>query len=75
MGLPEVTVCIAARASAEDGLFDSKELERIEVTASMIQAGIDEYAIFDYADRGEWIVASIYRAMELERRRIAMSGQ
>ena len=41
----------------------------------MIEAGIDEFALFDSADRGEWIVASVYRAMELERRRICKSGQ
>jgi hypothetical protein len=29
----------------------------------MIEAGINELALFDSADRGEWIVDAVYRAM------------
>jgi hypothetical protein len=36
----------------------------IEVTPEMIEAGLDEYALFSSRDPGEWVVAAIYRAME-----------
>jgi hypothetical protein len=39
------------------------EHEEIEVTEEMIQAGISELALFEFADRGEWIVDAVYRAM------------
>ena len=29
----------------------------------MIEAGINELALFDSVDRGEWIVDAVYRAM------------
>lgn len=35
----------------------------IEVTPEMIEAGVDEFALFDFGDRGEWIVTAVYRAM------------
>jgi hypothetical protein len=39
------------------------EHEEIEVTPEMIEAGISELALFEFADRGEWIVDAVYRAM------------
>lgn len=29
----------------------------------MVEAGVNEYALFDFHDRGEWVVTAIYRAM------------
>ena len=43
----------------------------IEITPEMIKAGIEEYALFDSVDPGEWVVSAIYRAM----RRIASEDQ
>jgi hypothetical protein len=40
------------------------EHEEIEVTPEMMRAGIEEYALFSFEDRGEWVVSAIYRAME-----------
>lgn len=34
-----------------------------EVTPEMIKAGVTEYALFSFEDRGEWVVAAVYRAM------------
>jgi hypothetical protein len=40
-----------------------EEREEIEITEEMLRAGIEEYALFDSQDPGEWVVAAIYRAM------------
>ena len=40
----------------------------IEVTPEMIEAGVEEYSLFSSGDRGEWVVAAVYRAMEKMRR-------
>jgi hypothetical protein len=37
--------------------------DEIEITPAMMRAGIDEYALFEFADPGEWVVSAIYRAM------------
>ena len=42
--------------------------EDIEITPEMLAAGIEEYALFDVFDTLEWLLPSIYRAMELARR-------
>jgi hypothetical protein len=39
----------------------------IEITPEMIAAGMEEYALFDSRDCGEWVVAAVYRAMETVR--------
>jgi hypothetical protein len=39
--------------------------EEIEITPAMIEAGLQEYALFDSRDRGEWVVTAVYRAMAL----------
>jgi hypothetical protein len=46
---------------------DSEEHEEIEITPEMIEAGIKEYALFDFYDPGEWVVCAIYRAMAVKR--------
>lgn len=38
--------------------------EEIEITAAMINAGMNEYALFDHSDRREWVVVAVYRAMD-----------
>ncbi|MGH7097779.1 MAG: hypothetical protein ACREE4_09000 [Stellaceae bacterium] len=45
--------------------------EEIEITPEMIEAGVNELALFDSVDRGEWIVDAVYRAMA----RVAMANQ
>jgi hypothetical protein len=40
----------------------------IEITPAMIEAGIEAYCLFDSDEPGEWIVDSIYRAMERAKR-------
>ena len=35
----------------------------IEITPEMMEAGIEEYALFDFQEPGEWVVSAIYRAM------------
>jgi hypothetical protein len=40
----------------------------IEITPEMIAAGIEEYALFDFFDPGEWVVCAIYRAMAAKAR-------
>ena len=44
-----------------DGVTSADE---IKITPEMIRAGVDEYAMFSSQDRGEWVVAAVYRAME-----------
>jgi hypothetical protein len=44
------------------------EAEDIEITPEMLRAGIEEYALFDSQDPGEWVVSAIYRAMRKSRR-------
>jgi hypothetical protein len=39
----------------------------VEITPDMIEAGIEEYALFSSGDPGRWVVAAIYRAMEKAR--------
>jgi len=39
------------------------DAEEIEITPEMLEAGINEYALFDFCDRGEWVVSAIYSAM------------
>jgi hypothetical protein len=34
-----------------------------EITEEVIKAGLDELALFDLLDAGEWIVGTVYRAM------------
>lgn len=41
----------------------ASELEAIEITPAMLAAGLREFALFDSQDRGEWIVAALYRGM------------
>jgi hypothetical protein len=41
----------------------------IEVTPEMIEAGVEEYSLFSFGDRGTWVVSAIYRAMETARRK------
>jgi hypothetical protein len=41
----------------------SEERDEIEVTPEMLKAGLDEYALFDSVDPGEWVVSAVYRAM------------
>lgn len=36
----------------------------------MIAAGVEEYGLFDAPDRPEWVVISVYRAMERTSRKI-----
>jgi len=57
-----------------EGRFSDDELQKIEVTPAMIEAGINEYGLFDWGDPGEWVVAAIYRGMELQRRRDAKAA-
>jgi hypothetical protein len=42
---------------------EGSSTDEIEVTPEMLKAGIDEYALFEFADPGEWVVSAIYRAM------------
>jgi hypothetical protein len=37
---------------------EHEEIE-VEVTAEMIEAGINEYALFSFEDPGEWVVCAI----------------
>jgi len=68
----EVSTAKAEEAGAPDDdsrpRFSTEELSIIEVTPEMIEAGIDEFGLFDWGDPAEWIVPMIYRAMELQRR-------
>jgi hypothetical protein len=34
-----------------------------EITPAMIEAGTEEYGLFDACDRPEWVVCAVYRAM------------
>jgi hypothetical protein len=43
---------------------ESEEHEEIEITPEMIEAGLNEYAIFDSQDPGDALVCAIYRAMK-----------
>ncbi len=43
-------------------------VEEVEITSGMMEAGIDALALYDWGDPGDWIVDSIYRAMEKVRR-------
>lgn len=42
---------------------EANSTDGIEITPDMIEAGIEEYALFDFQDPGEWVVSAIYRAM------------
>ena len=42
----------------------------IEITPSMIEAGTEALALFDFGDPAEWIISSIYSAMESAERRL-----
>ena len=42
--------------------------EEIEVTAAMIEGGVEALARYDHGDLWEWKVCAIYRAMERARR-------
>lgn len=56
--LKVITDAIAeAEAEHED------DPDEIEITPEMLRAGIDEYALYEFADPGEWVVSAIYRAM------------
>jgi hypothetical protein len=49
----------------------------LEVTPEMLEAGLEEYALFDSEDPGEWVVTAIYRAMAkkaIEDRPIRVGG-
>ena len=43
----------------------------VEITPEMMAAGIAEYALFESADPGEWVVDAIYRVMRKMERRAA----
>lgn len=38
--------------------------KKIEITPAMIKAGVDAYAMCEFADPGKWTVCAIYRAMK-----------
>ena len=48
---------------ADRPAHETEAEDTIEITPEMIEAGIDEYALFDFHDPGEWVVSAIYRAM------------
>ena len=72
----EVSAAKAEEAGAPEdrSRFSNEELDEIEVTPAMIEAGIEEYGLFDWGDPGEWVVPAIYRGMELQRRRDAKAA-
>jgi hypothetical protein len=39
---------------------------KIEISPEMLAAGVEVYALFDFADPGEWVVSAIYRAMRVK---------
>ncbi len=47
---------------AREGITNA-DLQAIEISSAVMAAGLRELALFDSRDRGEWIVAAIYRAM------------
>ena len=42
---------------------ETEEHEGIEITKEMIEAGLNEYALFDSQDPGDAVVCAIYTAM------------
>lgn len=48
--------------------MDKLSVEEIEITPDMLEAGLDAISLYDWSDPGDWIVTSIYSAMEKVRR-------
>lgn len=53
-----------------DRLAHSDEVaeKEIKVTPEMFEVGVKELSLFDYDDKGYWVVEAIYTAMERIRR-------
>lgn len=46
------------------------DADEFEITSEMLAAGIEEYGLFDAADRPEWVVCAVYRAMARASRKV-----
>jgi len=66
----DTTMTTSSIESAEGAKAEgagAPEEDQIQITSGMIEAGCDEYELFDSRDRASWVVTAVYRAMEKAR--------